>query len=235
MKKFGLALSGGGFRATLYHLGLVRFLHDADILKNVSCITAVSGGSIIAAHLALNWSRYTASAQEFDAAASELLAFVRLDVRNRIVRRYPLAFPLRAVRRLTGSSNRKLTRTGLLEYHYEKYLYGDTSLFQLPESPSLHLLATNLSEGRLCSFNRDGLWMIRRGVGHVDQIDRVSVGLATVPMAVAASSAFAGFFPPIILTGADVGANSGEFGRQAYTDGGVFDNLGVRMFRCLEK
>jgi hypothetical protein len=37
------------------------------------------------------------------------------------------------------------------------------------------------------------------------------------------------------LTGADVGADGGEFGRQAYTDGGVFDNLGVRMFRGLER
>ena len=54
-------------------------------------------------------------------------------------------------------------------------------------------------------------------------------------MAVTASSAFPGFFPPLELTGADVGAGAGEFGRQAYTDGGVFDNLGVRMFRCLER
>src|SRR5262249_672631 len=52
-------------------------------------------------------------------------------------------------------------------------------------------------------------------------------------MAVAASSAFPGFFPPMILTGADVGARSGVFGRQLYTDGGVFDNLGVRMYRFL--
>src|SRR5262245_52044473 len=35
------------------------------------------------------------------------------------------------------------------------------------------------------------------------------------------------------LTGRDVGARGGEFGLQAYTDGGVFDNLGVRMFRRL--
>src|SRR5262245_49281035 len=54
-------------------------------------------------------------------------------------------------------------------------------------------------------------------------------------MAVTASSAFPGFFSPLELTGADVGAHVGEFGRQAYTDGGVFDNLGVRMFRCLER
>lgn len=231
--RIGLALSGGGFRATLYHLGLVRYLYDAGILPQVTHITAVSGGSIIAAHLVLNWDRYNGSASEFDSVAGELLDFVRLDVRNRILRRYGLGFAIRGPRRLLGLSNRILSRTGLLEYHYEKYLYGDTSLFQLPENPRLHLLATNLSEGRLCSFQRDGLLMIGRGAGDDFRIDHFRIGLGTVPMAVAASSAFPGFFPPMELTGADVGARSGEFGRQAYTDGGVFDNLGIRMFRFL--
>jgi hypothetical protein len=123
----------------------------------------------------------------------------------------------------------------LLEYHYEKYLYGDTSLFQLPERPQLHLLATNVSEGCLCSFNRNGMLMVRRQPGSAVRLDRIRMGLATVAMAVAASSAFPGFFPPLELTGADVGATGGEFDRQAYTDGAVFDNLGVRMFRCLER
>src|SRR5215510_16045334 len=173
MKKIGLALSGGGFRASLYHLGLVRFLRDAGLLSQVSHITAVSGGSIIAAHLALNWDRYNGSPSEFDAAASELLSFVRLDVRNRILRRFPLTLPVRGPRRLLGWSNRKLTRTGLLEYHYERYLYGDTSLFQLPESPRLYLLATNLSEGRLCSFHRDGVWMMCRDPDHGFRIDHL--------------------------------------------------------------
>src|SRR5205814_2435228 len=67
------------------------------------------------------------------------------------------------------------------------------------------------------------------------RLDRTHVGLATVAMAVTASSAFPGFFPPLELTGADIGADRGAFGRQSYTDGGVFDNLGVRMFRCLER
>lgn len=237
MNKIGLALSGGGFRASLYHLGLVRFLRDAGILPRVTHITSVSGGSVLAAHLVLNWERYNGSPHEFDAAASELLAFVRLDVRNRIARRFPLTMPVRWARRfLLGRSNRKLTRTGLLEYHYEKYLFGDTSLFELPERPQLHILATNLSEGCLCSFNRNGLLLVRRQPGNTIRLDHIHIGLATVPMAVTASSAFPGFFPPLELTGGDVGAtNAGEFGRQAYTDGGVFDNLGVRMFRCLER
>jgi predicted acylesterase/phospholipase RssA len=235
MKKIGLALSGGGFRASLYHLGLVRFLRDSGILSHVTHITSVSGGSIFAANLVLNWERYNGSPEEFDAAAAEFLSFVRLDVRNRITRRFPLTIPLRWSRRLLGRSNRKLTRTGLLEFHYEKYLYGDTLLFELPEKPQLHLLATNLSEGCLCSFTRNGLLMVRRQPGNTFRIDRIHIGLATVAMAVTASSAFPGFFPPIELTSADVGASVGEFGRQAYTDGGVFDNLGVRMFRYLER
>lgn len=49
--RLGLALSGGGFRASLYHLGLVRWLRDGGILPRITHITSVSGGSIFAAHL----------------------------------------------------------------------------------------------------------------------------------------------------------------------------------------
>src|SRR4051812_26065262 len=92
--RIGLALSGGGFRASLYHLGLARFLRDAGILPRITHITSVSGGSVFAAHLVLNWDRYNGSHGEFDAAASEFLAFMRLDVRNRIFRPFLLALPL---------------------------------------------------------------------------------------------------------------------------------------------
>ena len=64
-------------------------------------------------------------------------------------------------------------------------------------------------------------------------IQTVQMGLATVPMAVAASSAFPGFFPPLELFSKDVGATEGEFPRHAFTDGGIYDNLGLRMFRYL--
>ncbi len=73
------------------------------------------------------------------------------------------------------------------------------------------------------------------GQGGRLHLDRIHNGLATVPMAVTASSAFPGFFPPLELRGQDVGADPGQFDRVAFTDGGVYDNLGVRMFRCLER
>ncbi len=66
MNRLGLALSGGGFRATLYHLGVIRCLRDAGVLSTVSHITTVSGGSIVGAHMVLNWDRYCGTGDEFD-------------------------------------------------------------------------------------------------------------------------------------------------------------------------
>jgi predicted acylesterase/phospholipase RssA len=236
MRQIGLALSGGGFRGTLYHLGVVRFLRDAGLLQNVSHITSVSGGSVLAAHLALNWDRYCGSENEFEAAANEVTRFIQLDVRNRIVRRYSMAACLNGARRVFRAGvNRRLTRSGLLESYYEKHLFGDKCLFELPDHPQLHILATNVGEGSLCSFTRRGIILQTRTSDDQPGFKLVQSGLATVSMAVAASSAFPGFFPPMELSASDIGATDHEFPPHSFTDGGVFDNLGIRMFRWIEQ
>ena len=123
MQRTGLALSGGGFRAALYHLGVVRYLRDAEILPHVTHITSVSGGSITGAHMTLNWDRYCGSPAEFEQAADEIIRFVQMDVRNRIVRRFPLASGINsAARLLRMPQNRHFTRPGLLEKHYQQKL-----------------------------------------------------------------------------------------------------------------
>lgn len=48
----GLCLSGGGYRAAVFHLGALRRLNEFDILARLKTISSVSGGSIISAHLA---------------------------------------------------------------------------------------------------------------------------------------------------------------------------------------
>jgi predicted acylesterase/phospholipase RssA len=48
--KFGLALSGGGFRASLFHIGVLARLAELDVLRSVEVLSCVSGGSIIGAH-----------------------------------------------------------------------------------------------------------------------------------------------------------------------------------------
>ena len=48
--KFGLALSGGGFRASLFHIGVLARLAENDELRRVEVLSCVSGGSIVGAH-----------------------------------------------------------------------------------------------------------------------------------------------------------------------------------------
>lgn len=235
MNRYGLALSGGGFRASLYHLGVIRYLRDAGLIQNVNQITSVSGGSVVAAHMVLNWDRYCGTDEDFDQVSGELIRFLQMDVRNRIVRRFPLASMVNWGRRtMRLQAWRQYTRAGLLEQHYQKYLYGDVGLFSLPDTPRLYILSTDLSEGSLCAFHREGLLLHRRTASGHDEFEKLQIGLATVAMAVAASSAFPGFFPPLELRGSDVGALEGEFARHAFTDGGIYDNLGLRMFRHLQ-
>src|SRR5262245_12553167 len=51
----GLCLSGGGYRAMVFHIGVLWRLYEAGMLKNVKRISSVSGGSITAGVLALKW------------------------------------------------------------------------------------------------------------------------------------------------------------------------------------
>jgi predicted acylesterase/phospholipase RssA len=48
--RVGLALSGGGFRASLFHLGVLARLAEMDVLRSVEALSTVSGGSIVGAH-----------------------------------------------------------------------------------------------------------------------------------------------------------------------------------------
>jgi len=48
-KKLGLALSGGGFRASFFHIGVLAQLAEQGQLRHVEVISTVSGGSIIGA------------------------------------------------------------------------------------------------------------------------------------------------------------------------------------------
>jgi predicted acylesterase/phospholipase RssA len=55
--KVGLALSGGGLRASLFHLGVLARLAEADVLRSVETLSTVSGGSIVGAHYYLEVQR----------------------------------------------------------------------------------------------------------------------------------------------------------------------------------
>ncbi len=48
--KVGLALSGGGFRASFFHIGVLARLAEMDVLRHVEYLSCVSGGSIVGAY-----------------------------------------------------------------------------------------------------------------------------------------------------------------------------------------
>jgi predicted acylesterase/phospholipase RssA len=62
--KIGLGLSGGGFRASLFHLGVLAKLAELDVLRHVEVISCVSGGSIIGAHYYLELKRLLETKRE---------------------------------------------------------------------------------------------------------------------------------------------------------------------------
>ena len=233
MPKLGLALSGGGFRATLYHLGVVRYLRDTGILQEVSDIASVSGGSILAAHLVLNWDKYTGDEEEFAAAASEIIDFVQFDVRNHIARRLPFIYSLRLFGKLARREIGFVSPNAVLERYYRDMLYGDTCLYELPDMPRLHILATNVSDGVLSVFNKKGLSIQQRKNAGKFDFKCIPGQMATLPQVVGASSAFPGFFPPVEISAKDLGVREGQFPTESFTDGGVYDNLGTRAFAWL--
>ena len=51
----GLALSGGGYRASLFHIGALWRLNEMGWLSKLNEISSVSGGSITSAYLGLRW------------------------------------------------------------------------------------------------------------------------------------------------------------------------------------
>lgn len=210
--RIGLCLSGGGFRATFYHLGVIRLLQQLDLLNRVTGVYAVSGGSILAGHLAKCWDSYSqpkADANSFINASRPLFQMGQGDLRGRIVRRL-LAF-------------RWLTGTGWIPRFIENYFKRvgglDIELGNLPDSPAFSFLATSMKTGKAVSFSRDG---------YHDGQHLLRCPDWPLARAVAASSAFPPVFLPIPIAQKDLSGSDGhDRGVEYLTDGGVYDNLGL--------
>lgn len=225
-KMIALCLSGGGLRATLFHLGLVKALrnHSFDgtpALQCVSEIYSVSGGSILAAHMVRNWSAYIGDDDAFAAVEKRLLAFARRNVRDRVLRRWALPAFSASRGKLLQAEYRALVGSGTIgEGHAAA-----------GKPPRVYILATSFKTGELCSFSADRFEIMRRAG---KELTTIAADGSRVPLAyaAAASSAFPPMFPPLALTPTMVGADAGEeFREPVYlSDGGVYDNLGFEKF-----
>jgi NTE family protein len=214
-----LCLSGGGYRAMVFHLGALLRLNEAGLLPQISRISSVSGGSITAGVLGLRWPN---------------LAFDGQGVATRLVEEV-----VEPIRRLAGKTiDRGAIGIGAIlpavsigervEAAYSKHLFGEATLQDLPEHPRFVINATNVQSGVLWRFMRPYMRDYRVG-----QVRRPMVPLAK---AVAASSAFPPFLSPVRLeleeddytpgTGADL-QRPPYTTEVMLTDGGTYDNLGL--------
>lgn len=234
----GLALSGGGFRATLFHLGVVKALLDRGVLSGetrITHITSVSGGSILAAHLVQNWRQYT-NPSTFEVAARKIIDFARADIRGRVFRRlllppYLLLPYLENLRNWPPRLRRDGTIRNLLFERDLRGLFGDQLLKDLvannPDAPRLDILTTNLSQGSLAYFSNGTLVPSDE---HPTEIETP----ISVARAVMASALFPGVFPTVELNAENLVVNAEKFpSAQYFTDGGVYDNLGIRRFQTV--
>ena len=217
----GIAASGGGFRAMLFHVGAFIRLNEFGLLARAKRISSVSGGSIATGWLACAWPKLTEANFENlrEAFVEPILAFARM--RIDVVDALTGALPWTSAAEELAAS-------------YDKHLFGGRTLQELPDAPQFVFCATNLQTGVLWRFAK-----AYAGDYIVGRLDKLTLPLA---LAVAASSAFPPVLSPLILKLPD-----GSFGdwpapagappsapvpasfrqRVMLTDGGVYDNHGV--------
>ncbi|MGB8508560.1 MAG: tetratricopeptide repeat-containing protein [Pyrinomonadaceae bacterium] len=75
--KIGLGLSGGGFRASLYHIGVLAKLAELDVLRRVEVLSCVSGGSIIGAHYYLGVRKLLQSTPDREITREDYIGIVK--------------------------------------------------------------------------------------------------------------------------------------------------------------
>jgi NTE family protein len=216
-----LCLSGGGYRAMLFHLGALWRLNESGLLPKLSRISSVSGGSITAGALGLAWPKL-----DFDGDGKA--RHFRNEVAEPVYRLAGKTIDIpAAVLGLLGPG----TPGDYVALGYRIFLFSGHKLGSLPDenhTPRFLFNASNLQSGALWRFSK--FYARDYRVGLIENPD------ITIAVAVAASSAFPPFLSPMVLRfkekdythDPEAKLHFREYtSRVVLTDGGVYDNLGL--------
>jgi predicted acylesterase/phospholipase RssA len=219
--RVGLAFSGGGFRATAFGLGALRALHDRGVLGEVSVVSGISGGSLLAAM----WAYGPQDFETFDVTVTDLLGRgLQLELAARALsprRALPNAISATSAALPGGRKRpRNSTRTEALVDALASRDFGQRTMSEVThEGLSTVLSATDLSTGNAVRFGSAASSCSPHGV----ILDPVPVADA-----VAASAAFPVLLPQLSRTYTFRQSDGTEQTRtMLMTDGGVYDNLGL--------
>lgn len=222
-KGIALCLSGGGYRAMIFHLGALWRLNEIGALSRLRRVSSVSGGSITAGVLGTRWNRL-----EFDARTGVSPQFKQLvvDPIRELARRTIDEDSILVGLLLPGeSANDRLVKL------YDRHLFRGATLQDLPadeSGPRFVINSTNVQSGALWRFSRPYMGDYQVGL--------VANPKVSIAKAVAASSAF-----PPVLSPCALNVESGSFepatrgalfaapfnDQILLSDGGVYDNLAI--------
>ena len=245
-KRIGISLSGGGYRATAFHLGTLKKLQQLNILERVNVISTISGGSITGAC-------YCSRKGDFDEFYTSLykglqeknvirkLLFSWLGLRMLIIllillgsfgllfTRYPWIFPIIWIILffiLFKFQFGILPISKRIEEIYDQFFYNKTTLGELPDHPWLVVGSTNLQTARPFSFSRD--YMGDSTYAYLSPAIVFQPGKFPLSRAVMASSCVPFAFTPIrIAPNFFKEIKDANRVHPLLVDGGVYDNQGI--------
>ena len=215
----GLCFSGGGFRASLFALGVLRYLAEAGVIDRVAAVSAVSGGSIAAAVAADRWSEFTTAGGDGVAYMETIDGPFRDVVTKKNIRRRWMLGSTLAVIPFTGG------RGGAYARVLAHNLYGHKRVADLPQHPEFIFNSTDLTKGRTFRVAPAYIGSFDYGYG---QPTPTSVKLGA---AVAASAAFPPSLTVVYLKSKGLLLPSRAPKIISLVDGGVYDNLGLEWFQ----
>lgn len=231
----GLALSGGGFRATLFSLGSLWRLNEMGWLRRLDIITSVSGGSITNAVLASRWPKLNWSEDNDHGVATNFKELIADPLQGFCSKNIDVAAGLQGLLSPFSSTADKIEKA----YHDD--LFDDITMQNIPEpqkgkAPRFTFYATSLQTGSSVRISQKYLADYKIGL-----LEKPDIPLAKV---VAASSAFPPILSPVIFKldpqkwkheeGAYLFDQAAYRQTMVLTDGGVYDNMGLEAIwdRC---
>jgi NTE family protein len=153
----GLALSGGGYRAMIFHVGALIRLNEVALLRKIKRISSVSGGSITAGVLGTSWKdlKFTDDvAVNFDVVVERVRKMADTTVDAGAIIGGIL---------LPGSISNRVGKA------YDKTLFNGAKLADLPDdsqpgNPRFVINATNIQTAALWRFSRNYMGDYRVGL-----------------------------------------------------------------------
>jgi len=240
--KIALALSGGGHRASSFHLGVLRFLAEKKLIENVEVISSTSGGSILVAQLFHSHNVNEEAEQGLAWPTSEqLLTLVMPQAEAKIVDE---SLENGFIKRMFRPRNwaKFGHRANLMAEVIKKRWGVSAQMKDLPMKPSWIINgATNVTGSR---------WFVQKdNAGHkMGSYDIGSADASDFPIAdaVALSAAYPGVIGPYRLESQNYDwhyAQNDEDNQSLLqskkglylSDGGLYDNLGIEPLFNLEQ